>query len=78
MPRGNEPKLFSQAKFDRVQRGFDCHPVDAFVGQRTERLKDECFDLFGATRINALEANRKHRLQKLVVETASGNVLAQS
>jgi hypothetical protein len=40
--------VLAQAKFDRVQGGVNCHPVDAFVGQRAERLEDECFDPIGS------------------------------
>jgi hypothetical protein len=49
-------------KLDGIQRGLNRHPVDPFVGQRAERLEDECFDIFGAARIDALEPNREHWL----------------
>ena len=71
--------MFSRRRnFDRIQRGLNRHPVDPFVGQHAERLEYECFHLFGAARIDALKSEREHRLQELIIESATGNVLAQS
>ncbi len=51
---------------------------DALFGQRANRIGDKAPDFADVHRIDALQADREHRLPQLIVKTTAGKRLSQS
>ena len=70
--------VLAQTELDGVERGLDGQWIDALIRQRADGVGDQALDLVGVGRIDALEADREHRLPQLVVETTASKRLAKS
>ena len=63
MPRGNEPVLFSRSANSNVLIAASIGlRIDAVIGQLAQRFEDQRLDLVAIGLVDALHADREHRL----------------
>ena len=70
--------VLAQTELDCVEGGIDGQWIDALIGQRADGVGHQALDLVGVDRIDALQADRDHRLPQLIVETTASKRLAKS